>query len=216
MARAVEKIIGQKSIRVLGRSGKDRGMMKTTKTDVGISQGYKKGQLVPYEEVSPGFETIYTGERAPSSSKTDEYFKYSADGEGNAFMRYSQWGFAHAREEDWNDEIRHINSMQRALGPLDDDTRKIRDQVASLVCCDSGVPVTIDEALNAIGTGRLPEPSFHPGCWMISIYMRPNTSLMNLKDTERISRERPGERTRILTGHWRSFRGGSCLFLTRK
>ena len=44
-------------------------------------------------------------------------------------------------------------------------TRRIRAQIGSLVLCDSGVPVTIDELLSAIGTGRLPEPSFHNGCW---------------------------------------------------
>ena len=32
--------------------------------------------------------------------------------------------------------------------------------------CDSGFPVTVDEILNAIGTGWLPQPAFHPGCWL--------------------------------------------------
>jgi hypothetical protein len=34
------------------------------------------------------------------------------------------------------------------------------------VPCDNGFPVTVDEILNAIGTGRLPQPAFHPGCWL--------------------------------------------------
>jgi len=56
--------------------------------------------------------------------------------------------------------------MQADLGPLDDETRAIRAHIGSLVGCDSGIPVTIDELLNAIGTGKLPSPAFHNGCWL--------------------------------------------------
>lgn len=126
----------------------------------------KVGQLVPYDTVSPGWEAVYTGKNDLSLFKSDEYLTYNVDSEGNVVKKYSLWGFAHAKEEDWNDEIRYINSMQGKLGFLDDSTRRIRQHIASLVCCDNGVPVTIDEILNAIGTGHLPEPAFHPGCWM--------------------------------------------------
>jgi hypothetical protein len=91
---------------------------------------------------------------------------YDADADGNVSMRYSLWGFCYTKEADWTDEIRAINRMQTRLGPLDDETRAIRAQIASLVPCDSGFPVTVDEILNAIGTGHLPRPAFHPGCWL--------------------------------------------------
>ena len=52
--------------------------------------------------------------------------------------------------------------MQAELGFLDENIRKVRRHIASLVCCDSGVPVTIDEVLNAIGTGSLPVQPFIP------------------------------------------------------
>ena len=83
-------------------------------------------------------------------------------------MQYSLWGCFHTTVEEWNDEIHAINRMQAGLDPLSVDVRKIRAHIASLVPCDNGVPVTIDEILNVIGTGKLPEPAFHPGCWLSS------------------------------------------------
>jgi len=56
--------------------------------------------------------------------------------------------------------------MQEALGDLGDPARLIRAQIASLQCCDSGVPVTIDEILTAMGTDELRQPAFHAGCWL--------------------------------------------------
>ena len=126
----------------------------------------KADQLVPYDMVSPGWEAEYTGENDLSLFNSDQLFTYSTDTEENVMVRYSQWGFEHLKEEDWNDEIRYINSMQSKLGFLDENIRRIRQYIASLVCCDSGIPVSIDEILNIIGTGHLPEPAFHTGCWI--------------------------------------------------
>jgi hypothetical protein len=56
--------------------------------------------------------------------------------------------------------------MQAALGPLEDAPRAVRAHIASLVGCDNGVPVTLDELLNAIGRGQLPSRPFHNGCWL--------------------------------------------------
>ncbi|MFW5984773.1 MAG: hypothetical protein ACOCQ1_00710 [Halanaerobiaceae bacterium] len=126
----------------------------------------KNGELVSYEMVKLGFEGIYTGETDLSKYESDEHLTYKQDEKGNVYRTYSLWGFAHASEENWNEEIKYINKMEEKLGKIDKKTRKIRQQIASLVCCDSGIPVTIDEILNAIGNGFLPEPSFHPGCWM--------------------------------------------------
>ena len=125
------------------------------------------GQWVPYHRVPIGFEATYTGETALDAvDMSDADLVYRASLDGFVTEQYSVWGFAHTKPEDWNDEIRHMNRMQAALGLLSDETREIRAQIASLVGCDSGVPVTIDEILNAIGAGHLAQPSFHAGCWM--------------------------------------------------
>lgn len=127
----------------------------------------KAGALVPYGTVPPGFEATYTGQTDLADFDTsDVYLQYLTDEDGNVVERYSLWGCFHTKEEDWNDEIRHINHLQEDLGFLSDDARRIRAQIASLQGCDSGVPVTIDEVLSAIGRGKLPTPAFHPGCWM--------------------------------------------------
>jgi len=124
-----------------------------------------KDQLVPYDMISPGWEAEYTGESDLSLFESNPFYTYSTDAEGNVIVKYSVWGFDHLKEEHWNDEIRYINSMQLKLGFLDENIRMIRQHIGGLICCDSGVPVTIDEILNIIGTGNLPDPSFHRGCW---------------------------------------------------
>jgi len=125
------------------------------------------GDFVPYELVPIGFEATYTGEADLSVVDTsDSDLAHVADDDGNVATRYSLWGFAHNTEDRWDDEIRAINRMQDSLGPLDDATRAVRAHIGSLVGCDNGIPVTIDELLNAIGTGRLPSPAFHNGCWL--------------------------------------------------
>ncbi len=125
-----------------------------------------KDELVPQELLEPGFEARYAGTTDLAAHKSDEYRTYSADPDGNVYMKYSAWGFNHAAPDKWNDEIRYVNSLQARLGRLDDKTRRIRQHIASLQCCDNGIPVTIDEALNAIGNGELPAKPFHAGCWL--------------------------------------------------
>ena len=66
--------------------------------------------------------------------------------------------------------------MQARLGPLDDDARQIRAHIGSLVPCDSGMPVTVDELLNAIGRGKLSEPSFRNGCWCPGMWWQQRTT----------------------------------------
>lgn len=127
----------------------------------------QSGEFAPCASVPIGFEAVYTGQTDLAAIDSfDGDLAYSADGSDNVIMRYSLWGFCYAKEEDWTDEIRLINRMQARLGPLDDQTRAVRAHIASLVPCDSGFPVTVDEILNGIGTGRLPQPAFHPGCWL--------------------------------------------------
>jgi len=129
----------------------------------------RKGELLPYSMTRQGFEAVYNGDvNLPDESEADDFLEYGRDDHGNVYTVYSSWGFANIDEENWSDEIRFINSMQESLGPLSDQIRRIRAHIASLQCCDSGIPVTIDEILNSIGTGVLPEPAFHPGCWLDS------------------------------------------------
>ena len=121
----------------------------------------KKTRLVPYSKVSPGFEAIYTGEKAEPSENTDE--------QGNVMQRWSVWTWLSDASQ-WDEEIKLINRMQEELGRLDEDTRQIRAHIGSLVLCESGVPVTIDELLEAIGGGHLDEEPFYNGCWCCSMW----------------------------------------------
>lgn len=125
-----------------------------------------RDELVPQKLLEPGFEARYTGTTDIAAHESDEYRTYLVDNDGSVYMKYSAWGFAHNTPATWNDEIRYLNSLQAGLGQLDDRTRRIRQHVASLQCCDNGFPVTIDETLNAIGTGELPAKPFHAGCWL--------------------------------------------------
>lgn len=127
----------------------------------------KFGDFAPSTSIPTGFERIYTGQIDLSAVDTSAiHLTYAVDADGNVTIQYSLWGFAYTAEARWTDEIRAINRMQAGLDPLDDATRTIRAQIASLVPCDNGFPVTVDEMLNAIGTGVLPEPAFHAGCWL--------------------------------------------------
>jgi hypothetical protein len=128
-------------------------------------------RLVPYHLVSPGFEAIYTGEKSAEPIHEPGWpITRSTDEAGNVIERWSVWTWTPLNGElSWNAEINAINRMQVALGPLDDETRRMRAQIGSLVLCDPGVPVTVDALLDAIGRGRLGERPFHNGCWCDSM-----------------------------------------------
>jgi len=138
----------------------------------------KKERLVPYNMVSPGFEAIYTGKKPSSEGERVEIITtVTTDQAGNEIRKWSvvSWTFP-GQEKDWDEEIKYINNMQSKLGELDDSTRQIRSHIASLVPCDSGFPVTVDELLNAIGRGKLDEPSFRNGCWCSGMWWEQKTS----------------------------------------
>lgn len=138
----------------------------------------KENRLVPYGMVSPGFEAVYTGEKSSSPvEKTELITTVTTDEEGNIIRKWSVFSWTWpGQEKDWNAEIKYINEMQRKLGPLDDNIRQIRAHIASLVPCDSGFPVTVDELLNAIGKGKLDEPSFRNGCWCLGMWWEQKTT----------------------------------------
>jgi hypothetical protein len=138
----------------------------------------KQQRLVPCKFVSPGFEGVSTGEKSASPAEETEIITArSTDDDGNVIVRWPvfTWTFP-GQEKDWDDEIRHINEMQAILGPLDDDARQIRAHIGSLVPCDSGLPVTVDELLGAIGRGKLSEPSFRNGCWCPGMWWQQRTT----------------------------------------
>jgi len=138
----------------------------------------RKERLVPYNMVSPGFEAIYTGRKASSEGENVEMITtVIADETGNEIRKWPvvSWTFP-GEEKNWDEEIKYINGMQSKLGALDNSTRRIRAHIASLVPCDSGFPVTVDELLNAIGKGKLDEPSFRNGCWCSGMWWRQKTT----------------------------------------
>ncbi len=138
----------------------------------------KRRKPVPYGSVSPGFEGVFTGEKSSSAIEETELITARAtDDAGNVIVRWPvfSWTFP-GQEKDWDDEIQHINQMQARLGRLDDDARQIRAHIGSLVPCDSGLPVTVDELLNAIGRGKLSEPSFRNGCWCPGMWWQQRTT----------------------------------------
>jgi hypothetical protein len=122
---------------------------------------------VPYRALTPGFEAVYTGKKAADhGEKTEIITTLISDAEGREIRKWPvvSWTFP-GQHKNWDREVLLIHELQRKLSDLDEQTRRIRAHMASLVPCDSGFPVTVDEILNAMGTGRLDEPSFRNGCW---------------------------------------------------
>ena len=60
--------------------------------------------------------------------------------------------------------------------PLSNDIRQVRAQIGSLVPCDSGLPIAVDELLQAVSAGELRAPSFHSGCWMAGMWWPEKTT----------------------------------------
>jgi len=122
-------------------------------------------KLVPYDMVSPGFEGLYTGERSGEPIQPHGWpISRSTDQSGNVVEKWSVWTWR-SDPSQWDEEVRCINAMQERLGPLSDDTRQVRAHIGSLVLCEPGIPLTVDELLAAVGRGRFLEPPLHNGCW---------------------------------------------------
>lgn len=123
-------------------------------------------QLVPYEQVEPGFEAAYTGEKikveSTSQDLADDLF---ADKEGRVARKWCTYAAWFSGEpQDWDDDVRTLNALQKHLGWLDDETRRIRAHIGTVETCDVGLPVAVDEILGAIGHGRFVGPPFRAGC----------------------------------------------------
>ncbi|MBN2209115.1 MAG: hypothetical protein JW759_07450, partial [Candidatus Coatesbacteria bacterium] len=144
-----------------------------------------EAQPLPYRALTPGYEAVYTGRKAGAAPAPVEaaWVIISGDEDGNETEMWSLWSWTGALEEkDWDEDIKLINRMQESLGPLSDDVRKIRAHIASLGICDNGVPITIDELLDAIGRGELRAPSFHNGCFMSSVWWEERTTQPHQKE----------------------------------
>ena len=131
----------------------------------------KKDTLVPYDRVSPGFEAVYTGETSSTPvRKNDMISTLYSDESGNLIRQWCTipWVFPNEkgewRECEWDDTVKHLCDMQAKLGPLTDGIRLLRCHITSLIPCDSGLPVTVDELLFAIARGKLEQSSFKNGC----------------------------------------------------
>ncbi|MFX0200257.1 MAG: hypothetical protein ACFFCW_29410, partial [Candidatus Hodarchaeota archaeon] len=131
----------------------------------------KKNTLVPYDQVSPGFEAVYTGEISSTPVQRSEMTNtvYS-DKDGNLISQWCTipWFFPNEegqwKEDEWDDMVKHLNKMQSKLGPLTDNIRLLRCHITGLIPCDRGLPVTVDELLFAIARGKLEQSSFKNGC----------------------------------------------------
>jgi hypothetical protein len=127
-------------------------------------------RLVPYEMVKPGFEAVYTGEKSDVAIEPDGWPRSRfTDDDGNVIEEWSVWTWRNDPAK-WDDEIRRINAMQVRLGPLSDDVRQIRAHIGSLVSCEQGIPMTVDDLLAAIGRGSFLEPPLHNGCWCCGMW----------------------------------------------
>ena len=131
----------------------------------------KKDELVPYDQVSPGFEVAYTGETSSTPvQETELITTLKSDKDGNLVRQWSTipWTFPDKegqwKEGQWDDTVKCLHEMQSKLGPLTDSIRRIRAHITSLIPCDSGLPVTVDELLFAIARGKLERSSFRNGC----------------------------------------------------
>ncbi len=131
----------------------------------------KKDTLVPYDQVSPGFEAAYTGKTSSTPVQENEMTTtLHSDENGNLIRQWSTipWTFPDKeggwKEGQWDDTVKHLNEMQSKLGPLTDSIRLIRCHITGLIPCDSGLPVTVDELLFAIARGKLERSSFKNGC----------------------------------------------------
>jgi hypothetical protein len=131
----------------------------------------KKDTLVPYDQVSSGFEAVYTGETSSTPVQENQMVStlYS-DEHGNLISQWCTipWFFPDQegqwKEGEWDDTVKHLCDMQAKLGPLTDSIRLLRCHITGLIPCDSGLPVTVDELLFAIARGKLERSSFKSGC----------------------------------------------------
>jgi len=107
--------------------------------------------LAPYEKTRPSFELL-----AADACECGLDVGYFPRVEGK-YLLVCLWDIWEQEKDpaDSDAEKRMINTMQRALGTLDDDTRYIRLQIACFQRCWWEFPANVDVILNGISTGRV-------------------------------------------------------------
>jgi hypothetical protein len=150
----------------------------------------KKDELVPYDQVLPGFEAVYTGETSATPVQEKEMITtLHSDENGNLIRQWSTipWTFPDKeggwKEGEGDDTVKYLHEMQIRLGPLTDSIRRIRAHITSLIPCDSGLPVTVDELLFAIARGKLDRASFRNGCLCTAMAPQMKTSQPGQKES---------------------------------
>lgn len=129
-----------------------------------------KRKLVPYYMVPLGFEAVYTGEKSGKLITPNGWpVARFNDLEGYVIEKWPVWTWQ-SDPAKWDKEIQRINAIQERLGRLDDETRQIRAHIGSLILCEPGIPMTVDDLLMAIGRGRFLEPPLHDGCWCCGMW----------------------------------------------
>jgi hypothetical protein len=134
-------------------------------------QQNKESIMVSYDKLEPGFEAVYI-DKKPEDTGGAMFIK---DESGRLMRKWSLWN-SQDNPEEWGPAVNYLNKVQKELGRIPDDIRKIRAHIASFTSCDSGLPVTVDEILAAIGSGRLIEPAFKNGCWNPGLFSRLKSS----------------------------------------
>jgi hypothetical protein len=125
----------------------------------------QKNPFIPYDRVPAGFEAVYSGELSATPLSPDGWpISRFTDDQCRVILQWSVWPWTR-NPAGWDADIIHINDIQTALGPLDPAARQVRAQIGSLILCDAGIPVTIDDLLTAIGRGGFLDPPFVAGCW---------------------------------------------------
>jgi len=99
--------------------------------------------LGPYGRTRPGYELVRT-----DSDSTDA---------GDGFAWVCLWDMWHKGDDpaQFDEEKRRINAMQSALGPVPDEDRYIRLQIACLQRCYWTFPPNVDLIVDGIGSGRV-------------------------------------------------------------
>jgi len=82
----------------------------------------KKDELVPYDQVSPGFEAVYTGETSSTPvQKSEMVSTLYSDEDGNLISQWCTipWFFPNEegqwKEDEWDDTVKHLRDMQIKL-----------------------------------------------------------------------------------------------------
>ena len=116
--------------------------------------------LADYKNVPIGFELLRKDVFLPFEGMFE--LPWTED-EGD-FLSFGLWDVSvRKREPDqWDDEIRYINQMQKALGDLEEDTRFLRIQISCFERCWYNFSENINIILQGISQGR-PEAE-HVSC----------------------------------------------------